>query len=298
MEKFQPITTENIVSLLPFFGMQTSRICDNTIGAIYQWRNNYQSHFAVAGGLLCIRATGYTGCNSHYVFPLGSGGTDGALTFIEQDAAAAGKALCYTAVPRHALPILQARYGDRMKVESPRDWADYLYTVEQFLTYSGKPLHTQRNHVNRFTRENPDAETLPITDALLPACMTFLEEYAERHADMSDTERGEIAGTRDLLLMRNLLRQKAWCLALHDRVIALSVGEEVGDTLFVHAEKADPSFSGIYPAMAQAFAQKAVTTATYINREDDTGDPGLRYSKMNYRPISLLEKYLVKITSP
>ena len=294
METFQAITRENILSLRPYFGMQTSRLCDNTIGAVYQWRNNYRSYFCTLDELLCIRA-GSQEKGYHYVFPLGSGDPTGALDMIEANAAATGSPLRYAAVPEQVLGTLQARYGARMRAENPRDWADYLYTCEQFLTYGGKALHTQRNHVNRFLRENPNAETLAITEDLLPACMDFLEDYENRSPEMSATERGEIAGTRDLLLLRQELGQSAYCLMAAGRVIALSIGEVVGDTLFVHAEKANTDFAGIYPAMAQSFVQHAADDAIFVNREDDAGDLGLRYSKTNYRPTQMLEKYRVTV---
>ena len=35
-----------------------------------------------------------------------------------------------------------------------------------------------------------------------------------------------------------------------------------------------------------------------INREDDSGDPGLRTSKMQYHPIEKVNKYLVHVQSP
>ena len=52
--------------------------------------------------------------------------------------------------------------------------------------------------------------------------------------------------------------------------------------------------SGAYPAMAQAFVRLFPEIDT-VNREDDGGDAGLRYSKLQYKPKKLLEKYLVKI---
>ncbi len=46
---------------------------------------------------------------------------------------------------------------------------------------------------------------------------------------------------------------------------------------------------------AQRFARDGVE---FINREDDTGDPGLRTSKLSYHPIGLLEKYTVTVEEP
>jgi hypothetical protein len=42
-------------------------------------------------------------------------------------------------------------------------------------------------------------------------------------------------------------------------------------------------------------AHSAAPSLRYINREDDSGDLGLRQSKLAYRPCALLEKSIVVV---
>ncbi|MEG2120269.1 MAG: phosphatidylglycerol lysyltransferase domain-containing protein, partial [Pseudoflavonifractor sp.] len=80
-----------------------------------------------------------------------------------------------------------------------------------------------------------------------------------------------------------------------NRVAALAAGEIVGDTLFVHIEKADLSFPGAYQTIVREFAGYYGGNTAYINREEDVGDAGLRTSKLSYHPLKLLEKYTVEV---
>lgn len=289
---FERLTGENVLALAPFFDQYAYGICDNTIGAVYQWRDIYVSHYAVADGCLCIRA-GYGAYGECYTVPIGCGDLSRAFDRIECDAKTNGFPLRFCVVPEEALPLLAARYGDRMKAESVRDWADYLYEAEAFRTYAGKALHTQKNHVNRFYRDNPDARCAVVADAETEAKVyAFLDEYAAQHPEAPELERNELNGARELLKSRETLGQTAACLIAGDRVVALSIGEVKGDTLYVHVEKARLDVAGAYPAMAQAFV-RLFPDVMLVNREDDGGDAGLRYSKLQYRPLRLIEKYSV-----
>ena len=294
MPDYQRITEQSIHALRPFFQAYACGICDNTVGAVYQWRDIYVSYYAIVRDMLCIRA-GYGAYGECYTAPLGAGDFDAACEANERDAASRGISLRYCVVPPCAIPKLRMRYGDRMQVESIRDWADYIYAADAFRSFAGKSLHTQKNHVNRFRREHPDALTVLVTDAQTErACLAFLDRFRERHPEFSALEQNEWNGARDLLLHREMLGQTAACLVAGGEVVALSIGEVKDDMLFVHVEKAMPDVSGVYPAMAQAFVQ-CFDGIRWVNREDDGGDPGLRYSKLQYKPIELREKYLVTV---
>ena len=56
MIEYERITGKNISALKPFFETYACGICDNTIGAVYQWRDIYESYYAIVEGMLCIRA--------------------------------------------------------------------------------------------------------------------------------------------------------------------------------------------------------------------------------------------------
>jgi len=294
MIEYERITGETVSALKPFFQLYACGICDNTVGAVYQWRDIYVSYYAVVKDMLCIRA-GYGAYGECYTVPLGCGDPSAAFEANEQDAKRRGIPLRYCVVPQCMMPLLEERYGDRMQVESIRDWADYIYDAESFRTFAGKAYHGQKNHVNHFYREHPDAETVIVTDTETEnACLAFLDRFRDAHPEFSPLEENEWNGARDLLLHRDALGQTAVALKTGGEIVAMAIGETKDDMLFEHVEKAMPDVAGAYPAMAQAFV-KSFPEAKYLNREDDGGDPGLRYSKTNYKPVELREKYLVTI---
>lgn len=43
------------------------------------------------------------------------------------------------------------------------------------------------------------------------------------------------------------------------------------------------------------FAKYYGNNVTYINREEDVGDEGLRKAKLMYNPIEILKKYIVEV---
>ena len=296
MLEFSKITIQNARDLKPYLDVQPFRSCDYTLGAVFQWRAYFRSAFTIVSGMLVMLAT-YPGEGTCFVYPVGNGDLNAALDAFEAHAKETGMPLRFCAVPKEALSQLCARYGSRAVVSTHRDWADYVYNASDLMDFPGKKYHTQRNHLNRFCKDNPSAVFVPVTEETLPAALAFLDEY-ELHAPLDKViEAEEMKRAKELLADSLVLGQKAGYIDVSGTIVALSVGEVVGDTLHCHVEKARVDYAGSYQAIVSWFAKYAVEKDTvYINREDDSGEENLRYSKLAYRPICMIDKYWVTIS--
>lgn len=301
MITFQPVTDEAALRLVDYLAGQPYRSCDYTIGAIYQWRAYFASAVAFVGPVAVLRADYPFPEDGHsYMFPIGGGGSaaiEAALDAVEEYTAALGIPLRYCAVPEAGAAVLRARYGARAVCKAHRDWADYLYMLDDLKTFPGKRFHGQRNHLNRFYKDNPGSRYVPITWDTLPRARAFLTEYVYRTPARSPIEAEEQCRAQELLEAVSLLRLQAGYLeTARGDIVALAIGEVVGDTLYVHVEKARLDYPGAYQAIVSAFACHAAQPDTrYCNREDDSGEEGLRRSKEAYHPVAMIDKYWVNI---
>lgn len=293
MELFHPVSENNILETIPYFANAGGRICDDTAGVTYQWRKLFQTDICLYEGCLITRSV-FPQVGSCYSFPVGNGNPEKVYPLLREDAKALGVPFRFACITEDRLASLENSFHGAITAEEKRNWADYLYEPAAF-AYTGKRFHTQKNHINRFYADNPEAELVPVTDNNAAEVETFFDRVLALHPQMPDWEKGEVEGTRDLFRMRDALHQIGACLKTDKGIAAFAMGEVRGDTLHIHAEKADTTFSGAYPAMAQAFARYAAGNVKYINREDDAGDAGIRYSKEQYRPICLIPKYLVTV---
>ena len=79
-------------------------------------------------------------------------------------------------------------------------------------------------------------------------------------------------------------------------VVAFSMGDRLNDeTFLVHIEKAFANIQGAYPIINREFVIHNCEGYKFVNREDDTGDEGLRKAKLSYRPYEILKKWDAKM---
>ena len=180
-----------------------------------------------------------------------------------------------------------------------RRWSDYVYSFEEMKAFAGGKFSGQRNHINKFIKTYGEPNFSKIEKQDIEEIKAMLYSYSQEHPSRLYREEEELRGTSiliDSFFDFNLLGGK---LTLGDKIIGFTIGEIIGDTLVIHVEKALTKYVGVYPTLFNSFVKyvDAVNKENlkFVNREDDSGDEGLRKSKLQYKPVYLINKYLVKI---
>jgi hypothetical protein len=128
------------------------------------------------------------------------------------------------------------------------------------------------------------------------ACIALSEAWCTWRRcseDLGLTSEWEAVG--ELLRHFHRLEVVGGVLLCNGRVEAYSVGELLNeDTAVVHIEKANPDIPGLYALINQQFCENSWHAVTYVNREQDLGEEGLRKAKLSYYPDHLVEKHRIR----
>lgn len=292
---FEPVELNHADMLKAAFSSQKYRTSNFTAGSAIMWQKIYNIRVCEAFGCVILSAD-YPREGKCYSIPVG-GDVKAAINAVYDECKNSGEKCIFSDVPEGGLELLKEIFGEkRLKISTDDGWSDYLYNASDLITYSGKKFNGQRNHVNRFNRLYPDAVFEPLTRENFDEAYEFLKNYISQNGTTSES--GELEGCAAIRLMKRYFDLNLYgaILKANNKIISLSIGEKVGDTLFVHVEKGLIEFSGVYQVMVQKFAETYAGDVPFINREEDDGVEGLRKSKLSYHPIGLLNKYSVEIT--
>ena len=292
MLTFKSITARDAATLRRYYENCDYALCEYSAGVKFMWRNSLHYTWTEAAGCLIVRCESEGRVSFDYPVAGPEGDEEAALSAIESYCIEHGIQPEISIVPEKKAPILLARYP-YVRVSNIRTWQDYLYYKEDLQLFAGRRYSGQRNHIKKFRKQWPDAEFRPISaKADAAAIQQFWADFeAEFPKDSSGKAMTELALSKKMMSMPD----KPWILRGGmfdgDKLIALSFCEKCGETLIIHIEKALYSYTGVYPAMVQAEVEAFGDGCTWVNREDDAGDRGLRTSKLQYGPAKLAAKY-------
>ena len=195
--------------------------------------------------------------------------------------------------------MIEQWYPSMYQMTLRRQDSDYIYLREKLATLSGKKLHSKRNHINRFIENYPDWKYESITAVNEDECAKMamrwcLENCADEENNWEHDKIDESKLVVYAIRHRDELGMKGGALRAGGRIVAITLGEELTkDTFVVHFEKAFSDVQGAYPMINREFVRNELEQYTYVNREEDLGEEGLRKAKLSYRPERLLDKGII-----
>lgn len=291
--KFHEITLADKAWMDARFAEDDRNACEYTFANNFIWRKVYQVEVGEICGCLVIRFQENGECC--YSYPVGAGDKKAAIEQMLLQCRENGRKLQLSALSEQDRAQLLDWFPGQFLIEEDRDGFDYIYSQEKLSTLAGKKLHGKRNHIARF-KDDGDWCYEPMTADNLEECRTMTYTWIKMRSGKWNEEMEEevmvlheaFDHMAELELVGGVLRKAG-------EIVAFTMGEPLNsDTFVVHFEKAYPDMQGAYPMINQQFVQNACQNYTYVNREDDTGDLGLRKAKLSYYPEILLKKYVAR----
>lgn len=287
------MTLDDLAALSPYIVQSRTRSCDDTIADVFMWRDYFEKYYCVVEGSLIIKMK-YFNTDDAYMLPMG-GDTEAAMAALIEDCKKRDCLPTFAAVTAARIPEIEA-VSSEIDVIKNRDWADYIYDASEFIAQKGKKFSSQRNHINRFIRSYPGYTFTEIKPEHIEGIKDFFSTFESEYGKDNKMVEEETIKINEMLDHYEAYGMTGALLSLGDMILGFTIGEVIGDTLFVHVEKARTDIPGVYPTMSLHYAEMMESDEIiWINREEDLGDPGLRRSKEGYNPVYLLDKHAVKV---
>lgn len=294
---FKKITHKDMPLIWKYLELEPGRTTDFSYAGLFMWVDLFKYEFAIFKDTLFIKGVVENDRSlPAFSLPIGSLPLSESIDILRKYCDNHSIPLELSAVPEYAIDELRTLNPQR--IEPLDDWSDYLYDAEMLATVKGKKMNKKRNHVNHFIHYNPEWSFEPLTADNADAALQFMDIY-ESEADETFMAREESRLSRIMIRMLaegDEVMHGGVLYSAPGQICAITIGDVKGDTLYVHIEKATRKVDGSYEMINREFASHVLEVhpeVRFINREDDSGDEGLRMAKQSYHPVELLKKFNV-----
>lgn len=298
MIQFKTLTLADKAWVLKLLREENTKSADNSFTNMYTWNETYCKEVAEIHGNLVVKLLYRK--TPFYAYPLGGGDKAATIRELQEDAASMPIPFKMRGLTEENVKELEKLFPGQFCIELEKDTADYVYDIEKLSTMAGKKLHSKRNHINRFVKENPGWVFETMTTQNTEECRAMCEKWIELHQ-----EHGNFSGERKALshmfddfealgLDGGIIRSEE-----NGGIVALAMGEQLNDAIYVvHVEKAFADVHGAYTIITREFSRyirENIPNIRYINREDDLGLESLRKAKRSLHPDFMVEKFIAAV---
>jgi len=322
LPRFRDLTLEDKPLLDLAFARFPPSISEFTFTNLFIWRECYQIRIGRFQNFICLFSE--KGENSFFFPPTGEGNMIECYQTLLYYLRERGIAPRINRVPEEAVSGVDWK-GGGIVVTLDRNQSDYVYLVNDLIQLQGRKYHRKRNHIKKF-KEKYNYQYVPLTPERISECLELQTAWCDlRHCEVDTGLTNEfiaikeafthfealgvhpVRNSSDALNPNETFAKydtvgeqgdsfsngvKGGVILINGKVEAFTLGEPLNqETVVVHIEKANPDFDGLYPTLNQAFLQNHWSEYTFVNREQDLGEEGLRKAKESYFPHHRVNKY-------
>lgn len=303
----EKVTLENRPILEEFLDGYDYKTSGLSYSSLYMWREINNFNWEIIGDYLCISGLSHLeledGIECPFMFPplTRTGEYDGEKLketlymareqFIERE-----QPFSVRLVPIHMLDLFRHACPSEMRYIDDRPNYDYLYLLEDMISLKGRDYHGKKNHLNYF-HKNYEYEYIELSSKHSDEAMDFIHAFNDRK-DVPQHERimleMEAEAMEDVFHNLEKVGYLAGAIRIDGKMEAIAIGGKLNrNTITEHVEKANINYRGLYQAINNEFCKAVGKNFKFINREEDMGIPNLRKAKLSYKPVKLVEKYIV-----
>ena len=291
--RFKELSLQEKSSLDKAFAQFPPVISEFTFTNLFIWRHAYRPKISRLGNLLCLLSE--QGKNSFFFPPIGGGDVIECFQSLLQYLAGKGALPKIARVPESVVTQIDWK-ASSMKAEPDRSQCDYVYLVQDMVDLKGRKYHRKRNHIKQF-QEKYSCQYIPLTPEWVPQCLQLQAEWCDlRNCEVNPGLHNESLATKEAFTHFEEIGVRGGAILINGKVEAFTLGDPLNpETIVIHLEKANPAYEGLYPTINQAFLKYEGSGFTYVNREQDLGEEGLRKAKESYFPHHMVNKYTISL---
>lgn len=288
--EYSPVSFDGMQHYLDLLSENKSQASDYSFANIWGWAPHYGLEWRFDGTLCWIRQSHPEPC---YWGPVGP--WDAVKDWTALPEMAPGSTLIR--VPQSLCERWSVALEDHIEVDEARGQWDYLYLASELSTLSGNRFHKKKNLLKQFQKLY-DYQYNSLSAECVETVLNMQTEWCRwRDCESSEALLAENDAVARVLAHWNDIPGLCGGIIRIDNVpVAYTLAEPLNnDTLIIHFEKAANGIKGAYQAINYLFCNDVGKDFTYINREQDLGDEGLRQAKLSYNPTDFSRKCTVHV---
>jgi len=289
MIDWKQINIEDKEIIDSYYKTYTSEVSDYSFTQLLLWQEAYSIQYAEVDGFLVVKLLAPNESYPYIHMPVGRGDINAVVERVKEEFESDGFILTIRSITRNQFLTLKRDISKPMKFKLLRDQYEYVYPSYDLSRLDTKKLKRKRDMYKSFCEHHEvTVKKMNLCDG--EVISNLLEKWYKNYPQ-SFVFTAERLGIEKILQHWDDLDVTGCVIEVDGAPVSFSFGEPLTDKMYlVLIEKAIRSYKGAYVAAIKEFATMYEERYPFTNREEDLGIPGLRKSKMLFRPSRFVEK--------